>query len=303
MPGLPWLTTCACATPSARRGSSRRPACGALASAGRAVIDGTGPATPSPGPPSNPNLRPERVKEHEFGFDATAFDGRLSLDMTRGTAADRRPDHYGHATRRASDSTGRTSGSSTGVGFGSAARCQDPGIAAADLGPGAQPRHAEQRRSRRSRRGQPDVQGNRQPGRGLPARRAVHAAAPGLRGCQRQRHHRAATRSSWATRAVYMGRGTPGTLQTLTATLGLFQQQVRVSAMSRPPVGLHAVQHDPDPYAQRGDHAGRRRPERAARGPGEGHGDVPATRRDRAAPRSPSLSPATSSGSGRSRSR
>lgn len=31
--------------------------------------------------------------------------------------------------------------------------------------------------------------------------------------------------------AVYIGRGTPGTLQTLTAIMGLFQHQVRVSAM------------------------------------------------------------------------
>jgi len=30
----------------------------------------------------SPDLRPEKVKEHEFGFDASALDGRLQLDLT-----------------------------------------------------------------------------------------------------------------------------------------------------------------------------------------------------------------------------
>jgi TonB-linked SusC/RagA family outer membrane protein len=31
----------------------------------------------------NPDLRPERTREHEFGLDATAFGGRLTLELTR----------------------------------------------------------------------------------------------------------------------------------------------------------------------------------------------------------------------------
>ena len=51
-------------------------------STGQAVIDGqTVNKTFISRLPST-NLRPERVREHEFGFDAAAFDGRVTLDMT-----------------------------------------------------------------------------------------------------------------------------------------------------------------------------------------------------------------------------
>ncbi|HEY8468097.1 MAG TPA: TonB-dependent receptor, partial [Longimicrobiales bacterium] len=176
----------------------------------------------------SPDLRPEKVKEHEFGFDASALEGRLQLDLTwnrRKTVDQITTINLPRGLRNVYANIGLIEGE------GFEARLVGRVLDREDVSLDVIFNHSASTNKVVELGGQNPVYGTATSlveGFPLGARFMVpivsfeDANGDGIIG---------ADEVVMGDSAVYMGKGTPGNTQSLTAALGLFRRRVRLSAL------------------------------------------------------------------------
>ncbi len=176
----------------------------------------------------SPDLRPEKVKEHEFGFDASALDGRFQLDLTwnrRKTVDQITTVKLPRGRRNGYANIGLIEGEGFEARFVGRVIDRDDVMLDVILN------HSASNNTVVELGGQNPVYGTATSlveGFPLGARFMVPIVSyedkngDGIIG---------ADEVVMGDSAVYMGKGTPGNSQSLTAALGLFGQRVRLSAM------------------------------------------------------------------------
>ena len=176
----------------------------------------------------SPDLRPEKVKEHEFGFDASALDGRLQLDLTW----NRRKTEDQITTVTLPPGL-RTVFANIGLieGQGFEARLVGRVVDRDDVTLDVVFNHATSTNKVIELGGQAAVYGT--------ATSLVEGFPLGARFMRPIVSYEDKNGDGiigpdevvMGDTAVYMGKGTPGNSQSLTAALGLFGQRVRLSAL------------------------------------------------------------------------
>jgi len=195
---------------------------------GQALLDGQTIHKLTIGKIPSPDLKPERVREHEFGFDASAFEGRLRVDLTWNyrqifdqIRSVEMPAGMGSRWINVGYSTGR------GMEALINARVIESQLANLDL----TFTHATNQTKLIDRGSAPekkDVYGGLVEGYPIGARfRLPIASYEDKNGNGRLESDEVIMGDT----PEYLGEGSPRTSQALTATLGLFNQRVRVSAL------------------------------------------------------------------------
>ena len=229
MPRLPWLTDLRLRYAFGASGQQPTPGMRniGLQQAAR-FVDGRDQPAINLARFGNPNLRPERVKEHEAGVDITAFDGRLGLEMS--TFRRRTVDQINNITLPASfgfywTNIGLVTGRGTEVRLD--ARILESPLLTWDLALS----QATQNNTIEDLGGvAPTYRASGSSVEGFPI--GARFMRPLLGYEDRNGDGRIdLDELQMGDTAVYVGRSTPGRIRALTTTLGFFQQQVRLSAL------------------------------------------------------------------------